>query len=300
VNPAQVRTWAQEHLESEITAIEPVRGGRTDTISAVYLRHGGPVILRCAAIERWGEVGRQHVVCEALGCRLMEGSGLPVPHLIASDPDGSQSGAYTNLTTWLPGRVRLDPLGHGAIDELAKIAVIIHGTPVDDDRRPRPYVFWVPDDLHVPSWTSQPRLWQRAIEVFDQVPPATKHGLVHCDFHPGNILWEGDRITGVIDWAETSWGPADLDVMHSRANFAILHDLDSAVAFSDAYRRHGGVLDDDHDAELFWAVSDVLGFLPDPAEIMAALINARPDLTAHVVRERLERLLMITLGKTRH
>jgi aminoglycoside phosphotransferase (APT) family kinase protein len=230
----------------------------------------------------------------------MEGSGLPVPHLIASDPDGSQSGAYTNLTTWLPGRVRLDPLGHGAIDELAKIAVIIHGTPVDDDRRPRPYVFWVPDDLHVPRWTSQPRLWQRAIEVFDQVPPATKHGLVHCDFHPGNILWEGDRITGVIDWAETSWGPADLDVMHSRANFAILHDLDSAVAFSNAYRRHGGVLDDDHDAELFWAVSDVLGFLPDPAEIMAALINARPDLTAHVVRERLERLLMITLGKTRH
>ena len=123
---------------------------------------------------------------------------------------------------------------------------------------------------------------------------------MHCDFHPGNILWEGDRITGVIDWAETSWGPADLDVMHSRANFAILHDLDSAVAFSDAYRWHGGVLDDDQEAELFWSVSDILGFLPDPAVIMAALIHARPDLTGEVVRERLERLLMITLGETRH
>jgi aminoglycoside/choline kinase family phosphotransferase len=122
--------------------------------------------------------------------------------------------------------------------------------------------------------------------------------LVHSDFHPGNILWEGDRITGVIDWAETSWGPADLDVMHSRANFAILHDLDSAVAFSDAYRWHGGVLDDDQEAELFWSVSDILGFLPDPAVIMAALIHARPDLTGEVVRERLERLLMITLGET--
>ena len=298
MNPAQVRAWAQEHLESQITAIEPVGGGRTDTISAVHLRHGERVILRCVSIERWGEIGRQHVVCEALGCRLMENSDLPVPRLIASDPDGSQSGAYANLTSWLPGQVRLDPLSLSAIDELAKIAVIIHGTPVDDDHRPRPYVFWVPDDLHVPSWTSRPRLWQRAIQLFDRDPPPTKQGLVHCDFHPGNILWEGDRITGVIDWAETSWGPADLDVMHSRANFAILHDLDSAVAFSDAYRWHGGVLDDDQEAELFWSVSDILGFLPDPAVIMGALIHARPDLTGEVVRKRLERLLMITLGET--
>jgi Phosphotransferase enzyme family len=87
---------------------------------------------------------------------------------------------------------------------------------------------------------------QRAIDVFTQGPPPTHQGLVRRDFHPGNILWEGDRITGVIDWAETSWGPPDLDVMHSRANFAMLHDVDSAVAFSNACRWHGGALDDDH------------------------------------------------------
>ena len=101
--------------------------------------------------------------------RLMEGSSLPVPHLIASDPDGSQAGAYANLTTWLPGRVRLEPLNLDAIDELARIAVIIHGTPVDDDHRPRPYEFWTPHDLEVPSWTSRPELWQRAIDVFNKV-----------------------------------------------------------------------------------------------------------------------------------
>src|SRR3954447_18566308 len=124
VNPAQVRAWAQQHLESEITAIEPVAGGRTDTISAVHLRQGEPVMLRYVSIERWGEIGRQHVVCEALGCRLMKDSSLPVPRLIASDPDGSATGNYVNITTLLPGRVRLGPLNLDAIDELAKIAVV--------------------------------------------------------------------------------------------------------------------------------------------------------------------------------
>jgi aminoglycoside phosphotransferase (APT) family kinase protein len=298
--PDGVRAWAQDHLDSEIVAITPVGGGRTDTISAVYLRHGEPVILRYVSVERWGEIGRQHVVCEARGCRLLEGSSLPVPRLIGSDPDGSRTGDYANLTTWLPGRVRLGPLSLDAIDELAKIAVIIHGTPVENDLRPRPYEFWTPDDLQVPSWTSRPELWRRAIAIFNEGPPPTRHGLVHRDFHPGNILWEGDRITGVIDWAETSWGPPDLDVTHSRANFAMLHDFDSAEAFSHCYRWHGGILDDDHDAEMFWAVSDILGFLPDPTQIITALIHHRTDLPDQVVRERLEHLLMITLGEARH
>ena len=83
-----MRAWAQEHLESEIIAIEPVGGGRTDTISAVYLLRGEPVILRYVSIERWSEIGRQN-----------------------------------------------------AIDELARIAVIIHGTPVARVRR-RPIRDW--------------------------------------------------------------------------------------------------------------------------------------------------------------
>jgi hypothetical protein len=40
-----------------------------------------------------------------------------------------------------------------------------------------------------------------------------------------------------------------------------------------------------------------LGFLPDPAVIIAALIRHRNDLTAEVVRGRLEHLLMITLRR---
>ena len=113
--------------------------------------------------------------------------------------------------------------------------MIIHATPVSPADRPRPFAFWAPAEPQVPTWSRHPRLWQRAIDLFAGGAPATRSGLVHRDFHPGNILWQGDTITGVIDWAETSWGPADLDVVHTITNFAMLHDSQSAEAFSAAY-----------------------------------------------------------------
>jgi hypothetical protein len=293
VIPERVRAWAQEHLDDEIVSIEPIGGGLTDTISAIHFRTGNPVVLRYVSITRWGEVGRRHVVSEALGCRLMEGSGLPVPRLIASDPTGEGAGDYANMTSWLPGRVRLEPLGRPAIDELARIATVIHATPAPE--RPRPYAFWVPQDLYVPEWTSRPALWQRAIDIFHGGAPDTPHCIVHRDFHPGNILWDGDRITGVIDWAETSWGPADLDVAHSRTNFAILHDLRSADEFSAAYAHYGGRIDPDPEAHRFWQISDILGFMPDPGPQMAALAHESRGQTPALVRQRLEHLLAITL-----
>lgn len=294
--PERVRTWAQVHCDQEITAVDPLRGGLTDTIYAVRFAHGPPVILRYAPIERWGDLGRRHVRSEAIGCRLLAGSGLPVPRLIASDADGSTSGGYANLSTWLPGTVRLGPLGLDAIDELARVAVVIHATPVDPARRPPPYAFWTPAEPAIPAWARRPELWRTAIAVFTAGPPPARPGLLHRDFHPGNILWDGDQITGVIDWAETSWGPPDLDVVHAVTNFALLHDRTSAYAFAAAYRRHGGLVEDDPEAARFWAVSDILGFLPDPAPLVIALTSHRRDLSADLVRARLERLLMLTLA----
>jgi hypothetical protein len=60
--------------------------------------------------------------------------------------------------------------------------------------------------------------------------------------------------------------------------------------------RQGGQLDRDRDASRFWAVSDVLGFLPDPAHILAAVASSRPDLSPDAVRHGLEDLLALRLA----
>ena len=54
-------------------------------------------------------------------------------------------------------------------------------------------------------------------------------------------------------------------------------------------------LDTHPDATRFWTIADVLGFLPDPAHILPAVRAARPDLSASLIRERLEGLLAVTL-----
>ena len=76
----------------------------------------------------------------------------------------------------------------------------------------------------------------------------------------------------------------------------MLHTTADVEIFRAAYLRQGGQLDPDPDAARFWLVSDILGFLPDPAHILAAVARSRPDLTPGMIRRGLEDLLSLTLA----
>lgn len=289
------RDWIRDQTGRTVTSAAQAAGGRTNTVWALRFEDGGSAVLRWLPTELWGEAGRRHVRNEALGCQLLASSGLPTPKLLASDPTGI-TGAYLNLTSWLPGRVRLDPLGPSAIDRLATVAAVLHAVEVPAGRRPAAYRSWAPEQLDVPTWTRRPALWRQALALVQRPAPDGRPVLLHRDFHPGNVLWLGDEISGVIDWAETSWGPAETDVAHACTNFALLHDRASAAAFRRAYERAGGRLEPDREVARFWAVGDLVGFLPDPMTELAALVAQRPDLTPDVVRYRLDLMLAEVLG----
>ncbi len=293
--PDRVRRWCAAALGHEVLAAEPIGGGFTDAIWRVRVPHG-------SAILRWLDTGHPHaadgpewVTREALGCRLTRDSAVPAPVLLASDPDGEETGGWANLTTFLPGRVRLDALGLAAMEALADVALATHAIGVGEDERPPPFRSWTPAVLEVPGWTARPALWAAAIERCSGPAPSTTRHLIHRDFHPGNTLWEGDTVTGLIDWAETSWGPSDLDVAHACSNFAMLHSVADAEAFERAYVGRGGRLDPDPEARCYWTCLDALGFLPDPGPIVVALLRQRPDLDVEGVRNRLEDLLARSL-----
>ena len=293
--PSQIRTWAQTFAPCPIIDVTPIGGGITDTKRRLLLADGEPLVIRWSDPQTWGATGHEHVRREALALQLLTRSTLPVPQLLASDLRDTSASGSVNLMTWLPGRVRHDHLGPDAITDLARLAVTVHRQPVPTQDRPPTFAFRGPDEPEVPAWARAPELWRRAINIWRSGPPPTVHGLLHRDFHLGNVLWNGDTVTGLIDWAETSWGPADLDVAHLCADFAMLHATADAETFRTEYLQRGGQLDPNPDAARFWVVSDILGFLPDPAHIIPAVSSNRPDLTPDDVRRGLEDLLARTL-----
>jgi hypothetical protein len=106
------------------------------------------------------------------------------------------------------------------------------------------------------------------------------------------------HVTGVVDWVETSWGPADLDVAHCSTSLALLHGVESGLEFAERYRASGGHLAQDSAARLYWYLLDSLAFAPDAEKVAVAWRAAgRPDLTPDVVSARLEDYLAAILSR---
>ena len=162
--PARVVAWAQQSLSQPLLEISPIGGGLTRTKWLLHIADSvqeGRLVVRWCDPREWGETGREHVRRETLACRLLAGSGLPVPRLIAADLDGVLAGGPANLVTWLPGGVRLDPLSPAAIEALAALAVSVHRQPVAEEQRPPVFPYRGPAEPAVPDWTTRPELWRR-------------------------------------------------------------------------------------------------------------------------------------------
>ena len=61
-------------------------------------------------------------------------------------------------------------------------------------------------------------------------PPDDRACFIHRDYHPGNTLWTGGRLTGVVDWIGGSWGPPSVDLGHMRVNLTAVATRLLAVA----------------------------------------------------------------------
>ena len=160
--------------------------------------------------------------------------------------------------TLLPGHVDLDRVDDGEPETLAQVLAAIHD--LRPAVRPRTYQSWAWSAKYVvPDWADDRAAWERAFAVLEQDPPPYDGTFLHRDFQPRNVLWTGPDLTGIVDWVETSWGPAWLDVAHCRTNLALQHGVEVADRFGAAY----GALTGRVPAPYF-DVMDVVGLLPPP------------------------------------
>ncbi|HEV7628019.1 MAG TPA: phosphotransferase [Streptomyces sp.] len=297
---AATRSWVEKALpEGErIENAERLRGGWTSQMRRLDISgpHGGrSLVLRSFVKPFYVKHSRGLLSREADVLRLLRGADVPAAELIAVDARGEHCDRPSLLMSLLPGRVRLDDAGAWErIGLLARQLAGIHQVRVTERTRPRGYQAWTaPEHVQVPEQTGRPALWQRAVDVIRGGAPAHQPRFLHRDFHPGNVLFEGEgvdlRISGVVDWVETSWGPADLDLAHCSTALALLHGPAAGMSFAEEYRSAGGLLSRDRADHLYWRLLDALAYAPDAEKVAVPWRElGRVDLTADVLAQRLE------------
>nr|WP_202524373.1 aminoglycoside phosphotransferase family protein [Kitasatospora sp. SID7827] len=301
--------WISDHLDQgeRIAGATRLRGGWTSEMRRIEVTgpDGGRTLVLRSFVKPFfvrhaeGLLGREAAILGLLGP-----GEVPAARLIAVDERAERCEHPSLLMTLLPGTIRLD--GADAARQAALMArqlLAIHRTETTDLTRPRDYQAWTaPERVAVPPATSRPGLWARAVALIDRPAPAHRPLFLHRDYHPGNVLLTGHgpalRISGVVDWVETSWGPADLDVAHCATALALLHGPAHGTAFADHYTAAGGTLADHPRDHLYWRLLDALAFAPDAEKVAVPWRESgRADLTPWLLAERLETYIAALLER---
>jgi aminoglycoside phosphotransferase (APT) family kinase protein len=127
-------------------------------------------------------------------------------------------------------------------DELAGALVSIHQTPV---ATPAPDALLHPTDLTTwGPWADVPddraSATARVVRALQARIRHESGRLSHGDYHPGNVLFVGERLTGVVDWSAATMAPAASDVAQCRTDLAIWAGGGAPDRFLAAYQRAAG------------------------------------------------------------
>lgn len=250
--------WVESLLGAPITQVRDLPGGMTGVMLAVTTAGDDSAVLRLITNEPWRSSGTALATRESQIQRMLAESVVPAPMSLGLDATGERCGHPAHLMTMVPGAVDPDRVDETSLIRLAKSLAAIHD--VQPSIEVRPYQSWAWDAKYVvPEWAGEPRAWATAFELLRSEPPGFDPVFLHRDFSLRNVLWSAGAVTGIVDWVETSIGPAWLDVAHCCTNLALRHGNAVADDFARVYIDGTG-----RGAQAYWDVMDVVGFLPVP------------------------------------
>lgn len=181
-----------------------------------------------AGVRRSGstDIYRQAPLLDAL-----KTSGVQVPAVYFASPEDELLGAPFIVMERLPGRTFIvwepdtafldhaewiETLWRQSAEALAALHRFDWEDPLRDWEAP------VSLEAELARWAAllkhceDPQWLARATRLHDclrrTLPARTSIGLVHGDFQPGNLLYEGRELRGIVDWDLAMLGPQGIDV----------------------------------------------------------------------------------------
>ncbi|MFD7160059.1 phosphotransferase family protein [Kribbella sp. NPDC059898] len=233
---------------------------------------------------------------EIANLRVVAGSGLPVPGILAADVAGAATGgAPSLLMTRLQGHVDLDPAEPRLwLTRIAEIAVLLHSLDLPA-KTFRPWVdSWIAprDGLRVPVDARKPAVWEAAFGVMATPPPKDEAVFLHCDLLPVNLLWSRGRITGLTDWNSIHRGSRGIDVGHCRRYLAALYSAEWAEELRSLYESMAGVTLDP-----WWDLYALLHYDDSGAKWIRGQVAGRRPVDVPGMTSRVEHAVESALGR---
>jgi len=258
--------WVERSLGSGARIVQAARSTAATSsiiffIQAETSRSVIDCVLRLFTDQEWLRDEPDLAEHEAAALLAAPRAGLAVPDLLAYTSVAAECGAPAVLMSLLDGQVVLKPEDFDNwLDQLAEALVSIHS--IDPVGFGWDYSSWIEkEELKPPGWTRCPDLWQQAIEIGLGEPPAFRPVFLHRDYHPTNVLWQADKLSGVVDWVNACRGPAGVDLAHCRSNLVSMFGLPAAERFLEIYTHTAGAAFSYHP---YWEIDSLLDGLPEP------------------------------------
>lgn len=303
--PSPVLDWLAGVLgpAARLRSIRRLDGATSSTLfilqtaagANLHTASGAELVLRLFTNQDWLTEEPDVPRHEAANLLLLRSSGLPVPELVEFDPDGSHCGLPALLMTCLPGRVDLIPADMDAwLGQLAELLPRLHAVPPGDHPwRHVPYNDL--PNLSIPDWSRFPARWERAIRIANSPLPAFRPTFIHRDYHPVNVLFEGGRLCGLVDWPNACIGPAGVDVAHCRINLARMYGVPTADRFLACCQ---AAMSSYWEYDPFWDLLSIMDWLPGPPDVYPPWLDfGLEDLTPALIEERMEAYLASVLAR---
>ena len=198
------------------------------------------------------EDGHDKHRCEYHALTMLRAQGLPVPKPLLLDADGSLLGLPGIVTEYLDGAAIELPAQAARWAEVAapaaRMLARIHRVQFSEaDKRSLMNddveVAWFIKDGVVPDYMrADPdgeMVWRLVNEHWGRWQPVEPR-FAHTDYWSGNILWQGDKISAVLDWEEAGYGHPAADVAYARMGYFIEGVPDAADEFLQVYEAQAG------------------------------------------------------------
>jgi aminoglycoside phosphotransferase (APT) family kinase protein len=295
--PTDALTWAADAVgpRSRVVRVRRLIGGIDSVVHALLIEdargHCHELVLRRRVGEDISRASKR-IAREATVLTVLAATSIHAPRLVAADADGTASGGTSSiLMTRLPGHIHLAPSDPELwLQEQVHCLASLHSLSVDlPDFKP----WFLAKPVAVPPWTFDPTLWQRAITLVRGHRAPFTPRLVHGDFQHFNVLWQRNRISGVVDWTDAGRGPAETDVAHCCLNLAVLFGPDWAERFRQLYAAEAG-----YPLNAWWEVASLMRYLPGWDEFVQVQAGRRAVVDLAGMHARVEKLLERTLRRT--